>query len=169
MRAVPTDVATVIAVSALAFIVSNLLHEGLAHGGACLLVGGKPLSLTAVYFDNDPVGLSDIRSRLIAAGGPIVNLLTGLAGLLALRRMKGVPGPSRYFLWLVTTLGLFMATGFIRPRSTGKLASTVGAIRCFLPTHRPADGHGLPFPVKDSPGRKGRLRRIHSANPCSLS
>src|SRR5439155_645388 len=111
MRAVPTDVATVIAVSALAFIVSNLLHEGLGHGGACLLVGGKPLSLTAVYFDNDPVGLSDIRSRLIAAGGPIVNLLTGLAGLLALRRMKGVPGPSRYFLWLVTTLGLFMATG----------------------------------------------------------
>ena len=102
-----------IAVSALAFIVSNLLHEGLGHGGACLLVGGKPLSLTAVYFDNDPVGLSDIRLRFIAAGGPIVNLLTGLAGLLALRRMKGVPGPSRYFLWLVTTLGLFMATGYL--------------------------------------------------------
>ena len=112
-RNVPTDALTVIAVSALAFIASNVLHEGLGHGGACLLVGGKPLSLTAVYFDYDSAGLSDLRSRFIAAGGPIVNLITGLAGLIALRGMKGVPGPGRYFLWLVTTLGMFMATGYL--------------------------------------------------------
>ena len=112
-RNVPTDALTVIAVSALAFIVSNVLHEGLGHGGACLLVGGKPLSLTAVYFDSDSRGLSDLQSRVIAAGGPLVNLITGLAGLIALRVMKGVPGPGRYFLWLVTTLGLFMATGYL--------------------------------------------------------
>src|SRR2546426_9001843 len=74
-RTVPTDALTVIAVSALAFIASNVLHEGLGHGGACLLVGGKPLSLTAVYFDHDSAGLSDLQSRFIAAGGPIVNLI----------------------------------------------------------------------------------------------
>ena len=102
-----------IAVSALAFIASNVLHEGLGHGGACLLVGGKPLSLTAVYFDNDSAGLSDLQSRFIAAGGPIVNLITGLAGLIALRGMRGVPGPGRYLMWLITTLGLFMATGYL--------------------------------------------------------
>ena len=112
-RNVPTDALTVIAVSALAFIASNVLHEGLGHGGACLLVGGKPLSLTAVYFDHDSAGLSDLQSRFIAAGGPIVNLITGLAGLIALRGMKGVPGPGRYLVWLVTTLGLFMATGYL--------------------------------------------------------
>lgn len=110
---VPTDTLTVIAISVLAFIVSNVLHEGLGHGGTCLLVGGKPLSLTAVYFDNDPAGLSDLQSRLIAAGGPLVNLITGLVGLIALRRMTGEPGPGRYFLWLVTTIGLFMATGYL--------------------------------------------------------
>ena len=112
-RNVPTDALTVIAVSALAFIASNVLHEGLGHGGACLLVGGKPLSLTAVYFDHDSAGLSDLRSRFIAAGGPIVNLVTGIIGLIALRGMKGVPGPGRYLVWLVTTLGLFMATGYL--------------------------------------------------------
>src|SRR5438552_549746 len=112
-RDVPTDALTVIAVSALAFIASNVLHEGLGHGGACLLVGGKPLSLTAVYFDHDSAGLSDLRSRFIAAGGPIVNLVTGIIGLIALRGMKGVPGPGRYLVWLVTTLGLFMATGYL--------------------------------------------------------
>ena len=112
-RSVPTDALTVIAVSALAFIVSNVLHEGLGHGGTCLLVGGKPLSLTAVYFGNDSVGLSDLQLRLIAAGGPLVNLFTGLVGLIALRNMKGVPGPGRYFFWLLATLGLFMATGYL--------------------------------------------------------
>ena len=112
-RTVPTDALTVVAVSALAFIASSVLHEGLGHGGACLLVGGKPLSLTAVYFAHDSAGLSDLRSRFIAAGGPIVNLITGLAGLVALRGMKGVPGPGRYLMWLVTTLGLFMATGYL--------------------------------------------------------
>ena len=34
-------------------------------------------------------------------------------GLIALRGMKGVPGPGRYLVWLVTTLGLFMATGYL--------------------------------------------------------
>jgi hypothetical protein len=103
----------VAAISALAFIASNVLHEGLGHGGACLLVGGKPLSLTAVYFDSESAGLSDMQSRLIAAGGPIVNLVTGLTGLIALRSMRGAPGPGRYFTWLLTTLGLFMATGYL--------------------------------------------------------
>jgi hypothetical protein len=109
----PTDTLTVIAISALAFMLSNVLHEGLGHGGTCLLVGGKPLSLTAVYFDHDPVGLSEIQSRLIAAGGPIVNLITGIAGMIALRTMKRAPGPGRYLLWLLATLGLFMATGYL--------------------------------------------------------
>jgi hypothetical protein len=57
--------------------------------------------------------LSDLQVRLIAAGGPIVNAITGLFGLIALRRMKGTPGPGRYFVWLTTTLGLFMATGYL--------------------------------------------------------
>src|SRR5206468_10789424 len=71
------------------------------------------LSLTAVYFDHDSAGLSDFQSRLIAAGGPLVDMFTGLVGLLVLRTLRGAAGPGRYFVWLLTTLGLFMATGYL--------------------------------------------------------
>jgi hypothetical protein len=112
-RASTTDTLTVIAIAVMAFIVSNVLHEAVGHGGACLLVGGKPLSLTAVYFDNDPAGLGSVQTRLIAAGGPLINLLTGLAAWIVLRRSKGVAGTGRYFVWLLMTLGLFMGTGYL--------------------------------------------------------
>ena len=32
-------------------MLGNVLHEGAGHGGACLLVGGKPLALSSVYFE----------------------------------------------------------------------------------------------------------------------
>ena len=45
LRAHP-DLATVAAVAVVVDVSASLIHEGLGHGGACLLMGGTPRRLT---------------------------------------------------------------------------------------------------------------------------
>src|SRR5215470_1423305 len=47
----PPDSLTVGAIGILAYMFGSVLHEGVGHGGACLLVGAKPLALSSVYFE----------------------------------------------------------------------------------------------------------------------
>jgi len=56
------DAPTTCAISLLAAILSNLLHEGLGHAATALLTGAKSGLLTAVAWS------SDFDSRLVAAG-----------------------------------------------------------------------------------------------------
>jgi hypothetical protein len=80
----PTLVAIAVAVYALA----NVAHEGLGHGGACLLAGGEPRLLDAAFFDCGEDALSLSRRCWIAAAGTLVNLaVAGLAG-------RGLAGPA---------------------------------------------------------------------------
>ncbi len=70
-----SDAATIAAISFLAYAISNVLHEGLGHGGACLVVGGKARGLSSTYFDCDTAGLPGWAVRLISAGGTLANLV----------------------------------------------------------------------------------------------
>jgi len=97
---------TVIAISIVAFAISSVLHEGLGHGGACLLTGGHPRLLTSASFD------CSIDNRLIAAAGTLVNFITGFLCWLALRSFKQTRGTAKYFLWLMITINLMMAAGY---------------------------------------------------------
>jgi hypothetical protein len=74
----PTLVAIAVAVYALA----NVAHEGLGHGGACLLAGGEP------------------RPR---------RRRTGRAGARGAGRKLS---SGRYFLWLLMTVSLCQGTGY---------------------------------------------------------
>src|SRR5678816_1333640 len=65
---------TVAAIAVVTYAASNLVHEGLGHGGTCLLVGGRPEELTAVFFDGDLDGLPASSGKWVAAGGSIANL-----------------------------------------------------------------------------------------------
>jgi hypothetical protein len=47
----PADALTVGAIGIIAYILANVLHEGLGHAGACVLVNGKPLVLSAVHME----------------------------------------------------------------------------------------------------------------------
>ncbi|HXH28971.1 MAG TPA: hypothetical protein VNL37_07995, partial [Candidatus Polarisedimenticolia bacterium] len=47
------DLPTLAAVAVVAYALSNVIHEGLGHGGACRLVGGTPRLLTSMTFDGD--------------------------------------------------------------------------------------------------------------------
>ena len=85
MRTSAIDRVTVAAIAIVAYACGNLLHEAVGHGGACLLVGGRPQMLNAVFFQCDESTLSPLGIRLVAAGGTIVNLIVA-GGLLAWMR-----------------------------------------------------------------------------------
>jgi hypothetical protein len=105
------DRPTLLAVALAVYALVNVAHEGLGHGGACLLVGGRPLALNAVYFECGEDGLSALAQRLVSAGGTLVNLALGAVGALRLSRARA-GGWGRYALWLFTTLNLLQATGY---------------------------------------------------------
>jgi hypothetical protein len=100
------DPFTVGAIGILAYMLGNVLHEGLGHGGACLLVAGKPLALSSVYFE------CSADSRFVMAAGTLMNLLAG-ALFFALGRFTGRSHPRwKYFFWIAMTVNLFTGTGY---------------------------------------------------------
>ena len=100
------DAFTVSSIGILAYMLGNVLHEGMGHGGACLLVGAKPLALSSVYFE------CSLDSRLVMAAGTLMNLLAG-AVFFALGRLSGRGYPRlKYFFWISMTVNLFTATGY---------------------------------------------------------
>ncbi len=111
-RAVPSDLLTVASLAVLVYAVANVLHEGLGHGGACVLVGGRPRLLTSVSFNCDLAGASPMAHRLVAAGGTMVNLIVGAVAALAYARSTSSRPTTRFFLWLLATLNLLQGLGY---------------------------------------------------------
>src|SRR3954467_12649714 len=105
------DLITLIAIAVVAYAVSDVTHEGLGHGGACLLVGCKPHLLTSMQFDGDETQLSSAAVRVIAAGGSIMNLVLAALGASLLRGVRPDRPHLWFFLWLLTSVSLLQATG----------------------------------------------------------
>src|SRR5262249_49468337 len=110
------DKATLIAISALACILQDVLHEGLGHGVTAWLSGAHSITLSTVALQ------SDIDTRWISANGTLVNLLFGIIFWLS---WKGRYRPTaRYFLILamagnVHRNGLFPLLGCAQLRRLG--------------------------------------------------
>ena len=101
-----SDALIVASIAALAFMLGNILHEGLGHGGACLLSGGRPLALSSVDFE------CSADTRLVMAGGTLVNLLGG-ALFFDLGRLVSREHPRlKFFFWLAMAVNLFSGTGY---------------------------------------------------------
>src|SRR5262249_47750861 len=99
------DFWTVVGIATIAYVFANILHEGIGHGGACLLTGGNPLALSTVHFECYK------EERLVAAGGTLANLAAGLVCWLGSRFVhRG--SHLRYFLWLLMTINLLQAGGY---------------------------------------------------------
>jgi hypothetical protein len=62
------DVVTVVAISLVAQMLADVLHEGLGHAAVALLTGAKSGVLSTVAWS------SEGDSRLVAAGGTLANL-----------------------------------------------------------------------------------------------
>jgi len=98
------DRLTVIAISVLAYVVQDLLHEGLGHGVTAWLSGAHRLTMSTVALQ------SDIGSRWISANGTLANLATGGIFWMILRSPQRYAPATRYF-FVMTMAGSFF-TGF---------------------------------------------------------
>src|SRR5262244_1304770 len=104
------DLPTIAAIAVLVYATTALLHEGLGHGGACLLVGGKALRLTSASFDCD-VGARETAGKIVAAGGTVVNLLVGAVSFGLFRRGTGA-STRRLALWLFAAVNVMVGLGY---------------------------------------------------------
>ena len=117
---------TVIAIAIVATICANIIHEGLGHGGACLLTGGHPLILSTVHFECDGEGI------LVAAGGTIANLIAA-AIFWALSRVVTQNTRLRYFLWLSMTINLLGAGGYFLFSGIGNIGDWAVVVQGLQP------------------------------------
>lgn len=107
--AVERDRLTIIALAVIACALGTIVHEGIGHGGACLLSGGKPELMTSMQFQGDYRGLSTASVKFIAAGGTIANLIFAAVAIMLLGRRADA---TWFFVWLVASTNLMLATGY---------------------------------------------------------
>src|SRR6201987_3871359 len=99
------DRITVIAVSVLACVLQDVLHEGLGHGLTASLSGARQVTLSTVALQ------SDIETRWVSANGTLVNLFFAAMFWLLLLRPQRYKPTTRYFLVLAMAGNLFTWTG----------------------------------------------------------
>lgn len=94
------------AVTAVAYVLFDLLHE-LGHTAATLL----PLGVKVVLICT--IGINDVgpNSPVVAIAGPLVNF--ALASALFIALVPRLSPVWRYFVWLLGTVNLFEATGYL--------------------------------------------------------
>jgi len=103
----PTDdLLTICAISVIASMLGTMLHEGLGHGAVALLTGARSGTLSTVAWS------SDFDSRLVAAGGTLVNLAAGFLFWVALRAAHNTSAGTRFFLFIACAFNLFTGTGY---------------------------------------------------------
>lgn len=103
----PGDALTIAAIAVLAALTVTVSHEAVGHGGVCLAIGGRVTLLTSSLFR------CDTPSDLIDLGGPLFNLVVGLAAFLT----SGIVGSRRpglkLFLILVAAFVAFWEGGYL--------------------------------------------------------
>jgi hypothetical protein len=100
------DILTLCAVSVVAAILADVLHEGVGHAFVALLTGAQSGLLTTVAWS------SAFDSRLVAAGGTLVNIAAGLVFWIVLRNSRRASPSLRYFLLVSCAFNLFTGTGY---------------------------------------------------------
>ena len=104
---VSDDVRTVCAISVVAGILANVLHEGLGHAVTALLSGAKSGVLSTVAWS------SEFDTRLVAAGGTLANLAAALIFWAILFASIDRSVRLRYFLLVSAAYNVFDGTGYL--------------------------------------------------------
>jgi len=99
---------TLIAISALSWILVNITHEFVGHAGFGMLSGFKlnAVNTTTAYLDinwDNFIGL-----RLLQIGGVLMNFITGLIALLILKFKKPLNSQIALFLWLFASFSFII-------------------------------------------------------------
>ena len=129
MTAARPDLPTTAAIAVVAYALANAFHEGLGHGGACLMVGCDPVLLTSMTFHGEEQGLGDLAQRFISSGGTLANLGAAAIALLLLRRTTPGAHARWFFLWLFATINLLQATGYLLFSGLGNIGDWAAVVR----------------------------------------
>jgi hypothetical protein len=121
------DRPTLIAISALACILQDVLHEGLGHGVTAWLSGARTITISTVALQ------CDIDTRWISANGTLVNLVFAAIFWLILRRPGGYRPATRYFLVLAMMGNLFTGTGYFLFSGVANFGDWAAVIRGLQP------------------------------------
>jgi hypothetical protein len=127
------DLLTLASLAVIAYALANVVHEGIGHGGTCVLVGGRPLVLSSMHFQGDTEGLSPLADRLIAAGGTVANLVAAALAAPFLRRSRGRSPATWLFLWTFINVNLLQGTGYPLFSGIGGIADWAAVIRGWEP------------------------------------
>lgn len=100
------DRLTLIAISALACILQDILHEGLGHAVTAWFSGARTITISTVAMQ------SDISTRWISANGTLVNLLFAVILWAILLKPQRYSPALRYFFVLALAGNLFTGTGY---------------------------------------------------------
>jgi hypothetical protein len=106
LPALQDDRVTVCAISALAFMLSDVLHEGVGHACVALATIAPQGVVSTVAWS------SAYDSKLVDAGGTLVNLAAAGVFWLLLRRLRRASAAMRLFLLLGCAFNLFDGTGY---------------------------------------------------------
>lgn len=105
-KAVLDDPPTICAISVIACMLSTMLHEGLGHAVTAIVTLHASGTLTSLAWS------SQHNSRLVDAGGTLVNLLTALVFWLLLRGASRVRPSVRFFFLITMSFNLLSGTGY---------------------------------------------------------
>jgi hypothetical protein len=100
------DRLTLIAISVVACVLQDVLHEGLGHGVTAWLSGAHRVTMSTVALQ------SDIDTRWISANGTLVNLAFAVVFWLVLLKADRYRPALRYFFVLAMMGNLFTGTGY---------------------------------------------------------
>lgn len=100
------DAPTICAISVIAIMLSTMLHEGLGHAATAIVTLHASGTLTSLAWS------SAQDSRLVMAGGTIVNLMAALVFCLLLRTAKNARPSVRFFFLITMAFNLLAGTGY---------------------------------------------------------
>ena len=103
----------------LSYMVADVIHEVIGHGGACLVTGNKIKLLTSAYFKSSPGNV------IVDIGGPIANLIFGGLAFILLKK-TAIP---KILLLQVIAYNLFWFSGTILHSAISKTGDWTFAIK----------------------------------------
>lgn len=106
-------------VGILSYVVADIIHEVIGHGGTCSIIGNKIELLTSVYFKSSPGNI------FVDIGGPIANLIFGGLTFYILTRTSF----AKLLLFQVTAYNLFWFSGTILHSSFSKTGDWTFAVK----------------------------------------
>ncbi len=96
---------TIVSTGILSYIIADITHEIIGHGGTCLALGHRITLLSSVYFKSIP------GSFVTDIGGPAANIFLGLLIYFILKKVKGLTIIPAFFLLTIMSYSLFWVCG----------------------------------------------------------